>query len=61
MVFDGNCGFCRAWVARWQAAAQGRVDFEPSTSALLRHPELAAAAPNDAVLLVCGSESDRCW
>jgi predicted DCC family thiol-disulfide oxidoreductase YuxK len=52
MVFDGNCGFCRAWVARWQAAAQGRVDFEPSTSALLRFPELAAAAPNDAVLLV---------
>lgn len=52
LVFDGNCGFCRAWVERWRAAARGRVDFEPSTSALLRHPELAAAAPDQAVLLV---------
>lgn len=52
MVYDGNCGFCRAWIGRWQAAAKGKIDFEPSTSALLRWPELAAAAPDDAVLLV---------
>ena len=52
MVFDGNCAFCRAWIDRWHAVAKGRIDFEPSTSALLRFPELAAAAPADAVLLV---------
>ena len=55
LVFDGNCAVCREWVERWRAAAKGRMDFEPSTSAVIRFPELAAADPDTAVLLV---ESD---
>lgn len=29
VLFDGDCGFCRRWVARWQLSTRGRVRFEP--------------------------------
>ena len=29
LVFDGDCGFCRAWVARWHRAAGERFDVAP--------------------------------
>ncbi|WP_246357463.1 lipase maturation factor family protein [Pyxidicoccus fallax] len=29
VLFDGDCGFCRRWVARWQLSTEGRVRFEP--------------------------------
>jgi predicted DCC family thiol-disulfide oxidoreductase YuxK len=27
VLFDGDCGFCRRWVARWQGVTEGRVRF----------------------------------
>jgi predicted DCC family thiol-disulfide oxidoreductase YuxK len=27
IVFDGDCGFCRKWIAKWQKSAGNRVDF----------------------------------
>src|SRR5262245_8716536 len=29
MVFDGDCGFCRRWVARWQHATGDRIEYVP--------------------------------
>ncbi|MFP2930238.1 lipase maturation factor family protein [Pyxidicoccus sp. 3LG] len=29
VLFDGDCGFCRRWVARWQRRTEGRVRFTP--------------------------------
>jgi predicted DCC family thiol-disulfide oxidoreductase YuxK len=30
LVFDGNCGFCRFWIAWWRHRAASSVDVEPS-------------------------------
>jgi predicted DCC family thiol-disulfide oxidoreductase YuxK len=40
LVFDGECGFCRYWVARLRARAGDRVDFIP-----LQDPYIASAVP----------------
>lgn len=40
LVYDGDCGFCRRWVLRWQAQTQGRINIAP------------AEQPADAVLLI---------
>src|SRR5689334_8532572 len=40
MVFDGECGFCRAWIARWQRVTGARVAYEPFQTAAARHPEV---------------------
>jgi predicted DCC family thiol-disulfide oxidoreductase YuxK len=29
LVFDGDCGFCRFWIARWRHRTGGTVDYEP--------------------------------
>jgi predicted DCC family thiol-disulfide oxidoreductase YuxK/uncharacterized membrane protein YphA (DoxX/SURF4 family) len=29
LVFDGDCGFCRRWIARWQWATGEAVDYLP--------------------------------
>ncbi|MBZ4417966.1 lipase maturation factor family protein [Myxococcus sp. RHST-1-4] len=29
VLFDGDCGFCRRWVARWRLSTEGRVRFVP--------------------------------
>jgi hypothetical protein len=52
MVFDGDCGFCRFWVARWKARLGDRMDFEPSQTAAVRFPEIPPEAFSRAVQLV---------
>jgi lipase maturation factor 1 len=29
VIYDGKCGFCRRWIARWSVQTQGRVRFLP--------------------------------
>ncbi|MBN8230754.1 lipase maturation factor family protein [Corallococcus macrosporus] len=31
VLFDGDCGFCKRWVARWRQDTGGRVRFAPGT------------------------------
>ncbi len=52
MVFDGDCGFCRFWVARWRIRLAERVDFEPSQSAGPRFPEIPPESFSRAVVLI---------
>lgn len=40
LVFDGDCGFCRRWVARWRRWTGDRVGYEPYQSARERFPEI---------------------
>ncbi len=40
MIFDGDCGFCRRWIRRWQQETRDAVDYRPSQS-----PDVAAAFP----------------
>ncbi len=40
VVFDGDCGFCRLWVARWRHRTGDGVEYEP-----FQNPEIAARFP----------------
>ena len=33
MVYDGNCHFCRRWIARWNEITTDRVDYRPLQAA----------------------------
>jgi predicted DCC family thiol-disulfide oxidoreductase YuxK len=41
-IFDGDCGFCRLWVARWKARTGPKVDYAPSQEVAERFPEISA-------------------
>jgi predicted DCC family thiol-disulfide oxidoreductase YuxK len=40
MVWDGDCGFCRAWIARWQRITGDRVDYAPYQAAAPLFPTI---------------------
>jgi predicted DCC family thiol-disulfide oxidoreductase YuxK len=54
LVFDGECGFCRRWILRWQQATGERVDYAPFQEADLaaRFPELPRTQCERAVQLI---------
>jgi predicted DCC family thiol-disulfide oxidoreductase YuxK len=43
-IFDGDCGFCRAWIARWKSLTGPRVDYAASQEAAPRFPEIPSEA-----------------
>ena len=52
LLFDGDCGFCRFWVARWRAATRGQVDFAPAQQEAARFPQIAKESWKRSVQLV---------
>jgi len=56
LIFDGDCGFCRLWIQRWEAKAKGRVDFETSQASAAQHPEIPEADFRTAVQWINGAE-----
>ncbi len=59
LVFDGDCGFCKLWVARWEEETGGAVDYQSLQEAAARFPEIPRADLERAVHLI---EADgRVW
>jgi predicted DCC family thiol-disulfide oxidoreductase YuxK len=52
LVFDGECGFCRMWIARWKAITGTRVDYASSQESASRFPEVPAEEFRRSVQLV---------
>jgi predicted DCC family thiol-disulfide oxidoreductase YuxK len=41
IVFDGDCGFCRFWIKRWQYRTGKTVDYQP-----FQHPDISQRFPD---------------
>ena len=52
LLFDGDCGFCRFWAARWRATTRGQVDFAPAQQEAGRFPQIPKEAWKRSVQLV---------
>ena len=54
MVFDGDCGFCRLWIRRWQHYTGDRVDYLPYQDAQIaaQFPEIPADQFSTAVQFI---------
>jgi predicted DCC family thiol-disulfide oxidoreductase YuxK len=52
LVFDGDCGFCRSWVARWRRMTAERVAFEPFQKVAARFPTIPRTRFRHAVQLI---------
>ncbi|OGF23707.1 MAG: hypothetical protein A2V63_13625 [Candidatus Eisenbacteria bacterium RBG_19FT_COMBO_70_11] len=58
LVYDGDCGFCRVWIARWRRTTGDRVEYAPYQEAAARFPEMPIERFRGAVQLV---EPDGRW
>jgi len=52
LIYDGDCDFCRAWIARWQRLSGGRVDCAPYQEAAARFPGIEPERFKPAVHLI---------
>lgn len=52
LVFDGDCSFCRRWVARWHHVLGGEVAMEPFQTAWVRFPTIPRTRFRHAVQLI---------
>jgi predicted DCC family thiol-disulfide oxidoreductase YuxK len=52
LIYDGDCDFCRRWIARWQRVTRDRVDYAPTREAAGRFPEIPAEDFARSVILV---------
>lgn len=52
LVYDGDCGICRYWVAYWQALTDERVDFRPYQAAAADFPTIPLEAFQQAIQLI---------
>src|SRR5882672_983110 len=52
LVFDGDCGFCRVWIRRFQERTGDRVEYAPSQEVAARFPKIPAEAFARSVQLI---------
>jgi predicted DCC family thiol-disulfide oxidoreductase YuxK len=52
LIWDGECSFCRAWIARWRRSTGDRVDYAPYQEVADRFPEIPRERFRDAVQLI---------
>ena len=52
LIFDGDCGFCRAWVEYWQSVTGERVRYAPFQQVGEQFPQLTRADFASAVKLI---------
>jgi predicted DCC family thiol-disulfide oxidoreductase YuxK len=52
LIFDGDCGFCRRWVARWKMITGERVDYAPFQEVSARFPEILKESFARSVMLI---------
>jgi len=52
LVYDGNCGFCKLWIARWREITAGAIEYEALQESATRFPEVPRADFEHAVKLI---------
>jgi predicted DCC family thiol-disulfide oxidoreductase YuxK len=52
MLFDGDCGFCRRWVRKWNKLTGEQVRYAPYQRTVARYPQLTEHQCAAAVQLV---------
>jgi predicted DCC family thiol-disulfide oxidoreductase YuxK len=55
LVYDGNCGFCRLWIDRWQALTGDHVRYAPYQEVAGQFPEIPRESFARAVHLILPS------
>ena len=54
VIFDGDCGFCRTWIHRWERTTGGKIEFIPyqSPEVATRFAELTRSECETSVQLI---------
>lgn len=40
LIFDGDCGFCKVWIARWKQLTADKIDYAPYQEVASQFPQI---------------------
>lgn len=52
LIYDGDCGFCRRWIVRWQFMTGDKIRYEPYQKVGEQYPHIAVDSFRKSVKLV---------
>ena len=52
MLYDGDCGFCRRWIEKWNKITRDLIVYAPYQTKLVDYPQLTEAGCRAAVQLI---------
>lgn len=52
LIYDGDCGFCKRWIARWRKLTGNRVSYRPFQEFEDQFPGISRAAFEASVQLI---------
>ena len=52
LIYDGDCGFCKRWIARWKKVTKDRVDYATSQEVGDQFPQIPKGEYEKSVQLV---------
>ena len=52
LIYDGECDFCREWIARWRHVTGDAVDYAPSQQVASDFPDIPPERFRDSVVLI---------
>src|SRR5687767_4727119 len=52
LIFDGDCSFCRVWIARWKRFTRDKVDYAPAQEVGKQFPDIPTQDFQKAVQLI---------
>jgi predicted DCC family thiol-disulfide oxidoreductase YuxK len=59
VIYDGSCGFCEKWIARWRRITGDSVEYRPSAGIGALFPEIPTSEFDRAVQLI-RPDGSRC-
>jgi len=52
LIYDGNCGFCKRWIARFRRMTGDRVEYAASQEVGDRYPQISKKQFEESVWLI---------
>ena len=52
LIYDGDCGFCKKWIARWKKITKDHVEYAASQDVSYKYPQISREEFERAVQLI---------
>jgi predicted DCC family thiol-disulfide oxidoreductase YuxK len=52
LIYDGDCGFCKRWIKRWQKITGDAIDYAPYQAVHAQYPQIPITQFQKAVQFV---------
>lgn len=52
LIYDGECGFCRSWISRWEKITGDSIDYATYQNVASNYPQISISQFQNSVQLI---------